>query len=45
MLQAKAWILDETQDELYLYIDAPAFERGDLFYIQKLVGIIEAPRD
>ena len=43
MLQAKAWILDETQAELYQYIDAPAFERGDLFYIQNLVAILSAP--
>ncbi|OGV96256.1 hypothetical protein A2W24_04105 [Microgenomates group bacterium RBG_16_45_19] len=43
MFQAKAMILQETQDELIKYLDAPYWERGDLFYIQNLVATIEAP--
>jgi hypothetical protein len=42
LFQAKAWILKEPQQELAKYLDVPAFERGDLFYIQNLVAIIEA---
>ena len=38
---AKAWILDEPGAELEKYLDVPAFARGDLFYIQKLVAAIE----
>jgi outer membrane protein assembly factor BamB len=40
---AKAWILQEPYAELARYIDNPGFERGDLFYIQKLVAALEAP--
>jgi hypothetical protein len=43
MFQAKAYILDEPRDQLTKYLDAPAFERGDLFYIQNLITAIEAP--
>ncbi len=43
MFQAKAYILKEPRDQLTKYLDAPAFERGDLFYIQNLVAAIEAP--
>jgi outer membrane protein assembly factor BamB len=43
MFQAKAFILKASQAELAKYLDAPAFERGDLFYIQDLVAAIEAP--
>jgi hypothetical protein len=43
--QARAWILKQPREELYKYLDVPAFERGDLFYIQNLVAIIEAPSD
>jgi outer membrane protein assembly factor BamB len=39
---AKAWILQEPAEELEPYLDVPAFPRGDLFYIQKLVATIEA---
>jgi outer membrane protein assembly factor BamB len=42
MFQAKAYILKESQAELVKYLDAPAFERGDLFYIQNLVAAIQA---
>lgn len=45
LFQAKAWILNDTREELYKYLDAPAFPRGDLFYIQNLVALIEAPSD
>ena len=40
---AKAYILNEPREELIKYLDVPAFERGDLFYIQNLVAAIEAP--
>lgn len=43
LFAAKAFILDEPAEELARYIDVPAFERGDLFYIQNLVATIEAP--
>jgi outer membrane protein assembly factor BamB len=42
MFQAKAYILKESQAELSKYLDAPAFERGDLFYIQNLVAALQA---
>jgi len=38
---AKAWILNEPEAELEKYLYVPAFARGDLFYIQKLVAAIE----
>jgi hypothetical protein len=38
---AKALILQEAGADLEKYLDVPAFERGDLFYIQKLVATIE----
>lgn len=40
---AKAYILRESRLELTKYLDAPAFERGDLLYIQNLIAAIEAP--
>jgi hypothetical protein len=43
MFQAKAYILKESRHELTKYLDVPAFERGDLFYIQNLIAAIEAP--
>jgi outer membrane protein assembly factor BamB len=43
VFQAKAFILHESQAELTKYLDVPAFERGDLFYIQNLVAALEAP--
>jgi outer membrane protein assembly factor BamB len=42
IFQAKALILKEPREELVKYLDVPAFERGDLFYIQNLVAAIEA---
>jgi hypothetical protein len=41
LFQAKARILKEPFSELVKYIDAPAFEKGDLFYIQNLVAALE----
>jgi hypothetical protein len=41
LFQAKARILLEGRDELVKYLDVPAFARGDLFYIQNLVTLIE----
>ena len=42
----KAWFTpanaQTTREELAKYLDAPAFARGDLFYIQNLVATIEA---
>jgi hypothetical protein len=43
LIQAKALILKQSREELLPYLDAPAFAVGDLFYIQNLVSIIEAP--
>ena len=43
MFQAKAYILKQSRQELTKYLDVPAFERGDLFYIQNLTAAIEAP--
>jgi hypothetical protein len=42
LFQARAWILGYSREQLTKYLDAPAFERGDLFYIQNLVAAIEA---
>jgi outer membrane protein assembly factor BamB len=42
MFQAKAYILKEDQGELFKYLDVPAFERGDLLYIQNLVAALQA---
>jgi hypothetical protein len=42
VFQAKAYILKESRQELTKYLDVPAFERGDLFYIQNLIAAIEA---
>ena len=41
--QARAWVLKQNRSELYKYLDVPAFARGDLFYIQNLVALLEAP--
>lgn len=42
MFQGKAWILQESREELLKYLDVPAFMRGDLFYIHNLISAIEA---
>jgi outer membrane protein assembly factor BamB len=43
LMQAKALILEESYGELARYIDVPAFQKGDLFFIQNLVAVLEAP--
>lgn len=43
LFRAKALIMKEPFDELVKWLDVPAFERGDLFYIQNLIAAIEAP--
>lgn len=43
LFNARAYILNQPQSELTKYVDVPAFQRGDLFYIQNLVAAIEAP--
>lgn len=42
LFSAKALIQQATFDDLAQYIDAPAFERGDLYYIQKLALVLNA---
>ena len=42
LFQAKAYILEENRGQLTKYLDVPAFERGDLFYILNLIAAIEA---
>ena len=39
---ARAYILQESRQELWQYLDVPATQVGDLFYIQNLVAAIEA---
>ena len=43
VFNAKALILKQSRAELVKYLDVPAFARGDLFFIHKLVLAIEAP--
>ena len=43
MFLAKAYILKESRAELTKHLDAPGFERGDLFYIQNIIAALEAP--
>ena len=45
LFQTKAQFFKNSREELVKYLDVPAFERGDLFYIQNLVAAIEAPSD
>jgi hypothetical protein len=42
LFQARARILGEPRNELVKYLDVPAFARGDLYYIQNLIDMIEA---
>ncbi len=42
LFQAKAMILKEPYEELVKYLDVPAFEKGDLFYIDNLVAALAA---
>ena len=41
-LQAKAYILKQPYSELVKYLDVPAFNVGDLFYVQNLVAALSA---
>lgn len=43
LFQAKAFILQESRQELSKFLDVRAFTVGDLFYIQNLVALLEAP--
>lgn len=45
VLLGKAYVLKENRTELYKYLDAGGFERGDLYYIQNLLAVINAPTD
>jgi hypothetical protein len=42
LFQAKAYILKQPYDELVAWLDVPAFQVGDLFYIQNLVAALSA---
>lgn len=42
IFQAKAQIMNESQEELMRYLDTPAFAVGDLFYIENLIATLEA---
>ncbi len=42
LFQARALIGKECREELLKYLDVPAFEVGDLYYIQNLVAAIQA---
>ncbi len=43
IFMARAWILQEDSDSLVNYLDVPAFDRGDLFFIDKLVALMGQP--
>ncbi|HTP07533.1 MAG TPA: PQQ-binding-like beta-propeller repeat protein, partial [Anaerolineae bacterium] len=43
LFAAKALVQNASRAELARYLDAPAFARGDLFYIQNLVLALQAP--
>jgi outer membrane protein assembly factor BamB len=40
LFQAKAFILQESYEDLSKWLDAPVFYRGDLFYIQNLAALL-----
>jgi hypothetical protein len=42
LFQAKAHLLQEPPSELVKYLDVPAVQVGDLYYIQNLVAVLEA---
>jgi len=42
IFQAKAQIMNDSQEELSKYLDIPAFHVGDLFYIDNLIAALEA---
>ena len=41
IFQAKALILHTPAAELEKYLDIPAFEKGDLFYIQNMIALLK----
>lgn len=43
LFQAKALILNQSQEQLYKFLDAPVVPVGDLYYLDNLVAILEAP--
>jgi hypothetical protein len=43
LFDARAMILSEPREALVKVLDVPAFERGDLFYIHRLISALEAP--
>jgi hypothetical protein len=42
LFQARALILNDSASNLVKYLDVPAFQQGDLFYIQNLVAVLNA---
>ncbi len=44
LFQARAQILKTPFSQLIKYLDVPAFQTGDLFYIQNLVAALQAPQ-
>jgi hypothetical protein len=42
LFQAKALIMREPYTELVKYLDVPAFNCGDLYYIENLCALLEA---
>jgi hypothetical protein len=42
LFAAKAYILKDSREELAKYLDSPACIRGDLFYINNLLIVLEA---
>jgi outer membrane protein assembly factor BamB len=42
LFQARALILKQPRSELIKYLDVPAFARGDLFYLQNLIAVLDA---
>ncbi len=43
LFMARALILQQSSDQLQPYLDVPAFERGDLYYIEKLIATLGSP--
>lgn len=42
LFAAQAMILERPAEELERYLDAPGFARGDLYYMQRLIWLLEA---
>ena len=42
MFMAKAYVIKEQTSELQKYLDAPAFAKGDLYYINNLIAVLDA---